>query len=497
MRKVRRALDDDGHLVETVPGRGYRLTATVSIEGTGRDPRTTLAVLPLLNLTGDDDREYVADSLTEELVTTLGQLAPSALGVVGYTASRAYKRSALSLTEIARALAADLVVEGSIRGPASVPRVTVRLLDPRVQTLLWSHAFDAVPSAIDELRERLRRALEPVVSRPLAPAPAPARRQTADPEAFDLYLRGRHHWNQLTPLGTRLALQHFALATERDPGYALAWAGQVDAHASSPITSDAPPSAARCAATEALARAQVAGPDLAEVHVSTGFVEFFLEWRWPAAAHAFESAVERDPSSALAQRMAGVVASHRGDAERARAYLREARRLDPYAMHHALSSMAELHAGDVEAALAFGRQATVLAPNFWIGQYHLAQALVEAQRYDAALEVLSAIPSNGVNSKVLGLRGYALARAGRHDAAREVVDALRGLARERYVPPCATALVELGLGDVGRCLRALDEALAVRDVHLIFLPCDPKWAPLRGNAGFESVVRRCGFGREA
>jgi tetratricopeptide (TPR) repeat protein len=194
--------------------------------------------------------------------------------------------------------------------------------------------------------------------------------------------------------------------------------------------------------------------------------------------------------------MAGVVASHRGDPARARTFLREARRLDPYAMHHALSAMAELHAGDVEAALAFGRQATVLAPNFWIGQYHLAQALVQAERNDAALDVLAAIPSNGVNSKVLGLRGYALARAGRPDAAREVVDALQGLARERYVPPYATALVALGLGDEDRCLRALEAAFDARDVHLIFLPCDPKWAPLRGNAAFESIVRRCGFERE-
>jgi TolB-like protein len=494
VRKVRRALGDHGALIETVKGHGYRFTAAVEQYGAAREMRTTIAVLPLLNLTGAPDREYLADSLTEELITILAQLDPHALAVVGHTASMAYKRAALPLADVARALGAKLILEGAVRTRGEVLRVTLRLLEPDTHTQTWSHAFDHHPASLVALRELLATALSTHLQQPIARPPALPPRQTSDPDAYDLYLRGRHYWYQLTPDSTKRAVELYSLATERDPSYALAWAGQADAHASSAITSDVPSAIAREVAGAALARAQAAQSELAEVHVSAGFVDLFLEWRWRRAADAFDAAVARDPSNALAHRMAGVVASHLREHATARASLAVARRLDPYAMHHSLSAMIELHAGDPGAAIVFARQATVISPQFWIGHYQLAQALVQAGQLDAALDALHAAgQTNGANSKVIGLRGYALARSGRTEAAQQIVAALLGIARERYVPPYARALVHLGLGDIDQCIAALEQALAVRDVHLIFLPCDPKWRALDAEPRFADLLRRCAF----
>jgi tetratricopeptide (TPR) repeat protein len=145
-------------------------------------------------------------------------------------------------------------------------------------------------------------------------------------------------------------------------------------------------------------------------------------------------------------------------------------------------------------AVPFARQAIVIDPTFWIGHFLLAQTAERLQEDELALEELAqAERLSGGNSKALGLRGYLFATCGRRDEAREILRTLEALAAARYVPPCAAALVHAGLAEADAALEALERAFAARDVHLAYLPQDPKWQCLRGDPRFAALVARCGF----
>jgi tetratricopeptide (TPR) repeat protein len=320
------------------------------------------------------------------------------------------------------------------------------------------------------------------------------RRQTQNAEAYDLYLHGRHFWQQLSPPTTKKAIDYFTHATKIDPNYALAWSGLTDCYTSAPVNGDAPPQVCRQCASQAAQHAENAEPDLAEVQTSLGSLRFWLDWQWGAAETAYRKAIELDPSYPLGHRMLRVLLSHSGRHGEAQAAIRRARELDPlYVMHQSLSSQIAFAARDYSAAAQFARQATVIDPDFWIAQLHLAQVLTEMGNYDSALAALSNAGRLGVNSKVLALRGYVFGRMNRVDEAQDVVNTLMSIAKERFVPPYALAIVHAGLDRHDLALDWLERGYNVRDVHLIFLTIDPKWDSFRGDERFSYFLERCGF----
>ena len=224
-------------------------------------------------------------------------------------------------------------------------------------------------------------------------------------------------------------------------------------------------------------------------------MNFFLDWDWAAAEMAFRKAVALDPSYCLAHRTLGIALSHMRRHEEAQSAVRRARELEPlYAAHHALSAQVAFNARDYPAAVQFARQAIVLDPEFLIGYLQLGQAHEQLGNSDLALDALqNAGRLSGSNSKVVALRGYLFAKLGRTDKAQEVLNTLEAVSRERYVPPYAMALLHAGLGQRDKALEQLERGFDTRDVHLIFLPVDPKWDAFRADARFLSLLRRCGF----
>ena len=503
IRKVRQVLGDATDtptFIETVSGKGYRFVADVEI--VGAPPAVdatalTLAVLPFENLGAARQDDYLADGFTEEATTALGQIDPEHLSVIGRTSVLSYKRTTKSLAEIGRELRATYLVEGSIRGEGSRWRVTVKLIRAIDQVQLWSASFDSEPSSILEFQRQLSTAIAEQIRLRLSPERLGAlkRRQSKSLEAYDLYLRGRYLWNQLTLQTNRAAVEHYARATELDPEYSLAWAGMADLFAASPMTADVPPLEVWPRARDAAARAVASGPDIAESQTCRGMVSYWLDWDWGAAEAAYRKALVLDPSYPLAHRMLGVLLATDGRHEEARSCLRRARDLDPLQpMMYALSAHVALLARDHSAGLEFARHATVVGPAFWIGFFQLAWAYERLGEVESALEAVHrAEVSSGGNSKMISLRGYILAKAGRRDEAEQVLGTLETMSHERYVPPYAFALVHVGLGHNERALDWLQHAYNVRDVHLIWLPMDPKLDPLRNESQFVRLLARCGF----
>jgi TolB-like protein/Tfp pilus assembly protein PilF len=500
LRRVMEGAEGKGRYILTIPGKGYRFVAKVEvIEGVTAETasRVTIAVLPFENLSADAEREYLCDGLTEETIVALGQIDPEFLSVIGRTSAMAYKWTARTAGEIGRELNASYLIEGSLRGEAGKLRITSRLVRVRDQVQVWSATYDSEPDSMLAFQRELSAAIAEQVRRRLSPERLRALegRQTRNAEAYDLYLRGRYLWHQLTPATTRRAAEHFTRAAEIDPGYALAWSGLADGYAASPINGDAPTLAVWPKAREAVAHALRTGANLAEVQASLGFLKFWLDWDWRDAEAAFRAAIELDPNYPLPHRMLGILYSHQGRYAEAAPAIRRACELDPLlAVHHALSAQVAFVGRDYPAAVQLARQAIAIDPEFWVGHLQLAQPLVEMGEADAALEALRrAELTSGGNSKVLGLRGYLFGRLERTDDAEEVLKTLEARSRERYVPGYAMALVHSGLGRCDEALKWLERGLEKRDVHLTFLPVDPKWDGFRGEARFVGLLARCDF----
>ena len=483
--------------IATIPGKGYHFLAAVETAGRRGCAEVTVAVLPFHNLSGDAEREYLADGLTEDVIATLGQVDPEHIRVIGRTTMMAYKQTKKTLAEIGRELGAEYVVESSMRSEAGLVRITSNLIRVTDQVQTRSMSYDSRPNSMLEFQREMSAAIGEQVRRQLSPErmSAIARRQTQNADAYDFYLRGRYFWHQLSPATTRKASEFFARATKLDPEYALAWSGLADGYSASPINGDAPPLTVWPLAREAAVRAVASASELAESQTSLGFVKFWLDWDWPGAETAYRRAIELDPHYPLAHRLLGIVLAHMQRAEEAAQAIRRARELDPLqAGHHALSSQIAFMARDNAGALQFARDSITIDPEFWIGHMQLGQVLEQVGEPQKAMDALHhASRLSGGNSKPLSLRGYVFARTGKAREAHEVLAMLDRVAQERYVPPYAHALVHLGLGEYERTFDHLHRAFSVRDVHLAFLPNDVKWDPLRGDDRFTALMERCGF----
>ncbi len=503
---VRRALGElpgENRYIATVPGKGYCFTAEVrSRKAVATEPEPEhirLAVLPFENLGGGPEREYLADGLTEETIATIGQIDPEHVSVIGRTSMMAYKRQVKSVAEIGSELDAQYLLESSIRAEGERLRVTTRLLRVHNQSQIWSASFDSEPSSLLALQRELSVAIAEQVRMRLSPArlTAMARRQTQNPEAYDLYLRGRYFWNQFTPPTTRRAIEYFTHAVELDDDYALAWSGMADALCSSPVTGDMPPLGLLSRAREAAEKALRSDSRQTETLASMGFFCFWLGWEWCRAQALFRQAISVDPNYAFAHRMLGITSSHLGEHDQAMRSIQRARELDPLsAMNRALSAQIEFAAKDLQGAVRYAQEAMVIDPEFWIGPFQLGQAYVALGRDEEAIGLLihSARLSGG-NTKPLSLRGYVLAKQGKRAEAEAVLRELTAMSEQRYVPPYVLALVQTALGLHELALDSLEKAFEMHDVHLAFLSIDPKWDHLRGERRFIELLSKCDFAR--
>lgn len=496
IRKVRRALRDSAdrsRFIQTIQGRGYRFTADVQ----PLSRRAVLAVLAFDNLQDNHEQDYIADGLTEETSGEVARADPDHISVIGRRTSMAYRRTTKTAGEIGHELGADYIVEGSVRGHAGRLRITATLTRAVDQVQIWTETYDRDAGDLLGLQVELGRAIAQQIHLRLSPheVPVSARTQTGNAKAFDLYLRGRYYYNQMTAATADRALECFRSATALDPGYALAWAGVADTYSSRLFNSDTPAVRVAGEARAAAAQAIHAGPRVAEAHTAVARVRFLFDWDWRSAETHLRRAIALDPTSVQSHWLLGFALSHQGCHDAALMAASRALELDPLdALSHSMAAQIAFSARRVEAAAGYAELARAAEPEFWVAHWQLGQAYAQLGRPEEALNVLAEASrlSKG-NSKPASLCAYLLATSGRAGEARRVATALETRARQQYVPPVTVALVYLALGDDQRVFAALDRAVDQRDVHLIYLPLDPKWDRLRNDGRFEDVLRRCGF----
>jgi TolB-like protein/Tfp pilus assembly protein PilF len=292
---LRKAFDDDPRsprVIETISKRGYRLIASSSAA------IPVVAVLPFENLTGSADQQFLADGITDTLISELGRF--ESLRVISRQSIMAFKDSKLVLPEIARQLNATVVVEGSVLPHENGISVSVQLIDAVSDSHLWS---DTYRSELDEVFRRqqsaARRIVEQMNGKKNDGIPGVA--SDVHPEAFVDYLRGRYHWYQLSPERFSIALRYFEAAIRKDPGFAAAHAGIADACAASAYWGARPATSVRAAVQSAIANAEAADPYRAETQMLAAAYRFYAERDWAGARARIEQAIRLNPNLAHAR----------------------------------------------------------------------------------------------------------------------------------------------------------------------------------------------------
>ena len=457
--------------------------------------RVTLAVLPFEYLGSDPEREYLAAGLTEETSASLAQIDLEHLIVKGRTLG--YRGTAKTAAEIGRELSVDYLLESTLRAEGSQLRVTTTLIRVGDQEHVWSRSYDRDPTSLLGLQQELSTSIAEQIRLRLSGdnLREVRQRQTQNADAYDAYLKGRYFHSRRTAATNALATQEYERAVALDSNYALAWAGLASAYAASTLNGDARPLEVWPRAKDAAAGAVRGNASLSETQLAVGYLSWVLDWDWRAAETACRLAIRLDPSNAAAHRSLGHVLSQSGQHTEAESEMRRSRELEPLEpVTYALSAQVAFQARQYPAAVEHARRAILIDSQFWIGYMQLGQAYEQMGQPDLALAALTdAARFSGRNSKVTSLRGYLLAKTGRVNEAREVLGRLESDSRERYVPPVAIALVHAGLGERDAVMEWLAKAYDARDVHLIYLPVDPKWDPYRADPEFQSLLTRCGF----
>ncbi len=498
IRQIRAALGDAptaSRYIETCPRLGYRFLAPVAERpaGDSADARVMLAVLPLENIGRDEQQEYFADGLTEDIITELGRRFPHQIGVIARTSAIRYKRTARRIDEIGRELGVDYVVEGSVRRDGDRVRITAQLIRVSDQTHVWARAYERRVADVLMLQSEVASAIAAEVLVTLVP-----RAGTGDvsvrrvqPEAYEACLKARFLWRRRTRDALYGALDCFAQSLQADPEYAPAFAGMADAYLALLDYHYIAPNQALPLAAAAARNALRLDERLADAHTSAAHANLHaLDWN--RAEQGFRRAIDLEPGYVPAHFYYANLLCARRRFDDALAEAREALRLDPVSMVGQINVATLCYiAGRHDEGLQACRKALELEAGLAPPHELLGRLLLESGASDEAIAALErAVRLADRDATYLASLGYGYGVSGRRDLGTDVLDELTVLSATRYVAPSDLAFVHAGLGHRDDAISWLERACEDRDAHLPFLPVDPRLAALRGDTRFQAFARR-------
>ena len=361
-----------------------------SSPGSGPAKRSMLAILPFQNLSNDPGQEYFSDGLTEETITDLGQLSPENLGVIARTSAMAYKHTDKTIGQIGRELGVDYILEGSVRREGGKARVSAQLIRVSDQTHLWAENYDRELADMLDVQNDLGRSIAEQVSANLTPQRQIelSKKHIVNPEAYDLYLKGRFYWNQRTPGAIKESIGYFVQATAKDPNFALAYAGLADAYNISNIVGLYSPSESFPQAREAAMRAIQLDPSLAEAHAALGMEKSHYEFDLPGAEREFLKALEVNPNSPYAHLFySNCFLLPMGRKAQAIAENRRAVEIDPLSLPiNNFLGMTYMMAGDDDSAYRQFQHTIAMDPSFPLAHEYFSWFLTTTGRYEESIK---------------------------------------------------------------------------------------------------------------
>src|ERR1700736_5167572 len=459
-------------------------------------PGKSIAVLPFENLSHDPENAYFADGIQEEILTRLSKIAD--LKVISRTSTQRYKTAPNNFSEIAKQLGVANILEGTVQKGADQIRVNVQLINAENDSHLWADKYDRKLADIFAVESEIAAKIAETLQAKLTGAEqhAIATRPTENSEAYQLYLKGRYFWNKLTPEGFQKAIEYFQQAIEKDPAYALAYVGLADSYEMLGFWGVLPPGEMWPKGKAAALKALELDDNLAEAHVSLGWVSFTYDWDWPAAEKHFERALALNPTSPAAHHWwHSIYLGALGRSDEALAEAKRALDLDPVSpvINHNVAEQL-YRARQFDRAIEQCRKTLEMDPSFPQTHSLLGRAYLAKGMYREALaEMEKYLALSPRNPAALASLAYAHARSGERSQALRVLDELRALSKQRHVPSYWFAIVYAGLDEKDQAFAWLEKAYEERDGSLPMLNANPAWDPLRSDPRFADLVRRVGL----
>ena len=449
----------------------------------------SIAVLPLRNTTNDPNTEYLSDGLTESLINRLSHLPK--LKVMARSTVFRYKNRDIDPQAVGRELRVRAVLTGRLQNVGERLVINVELVDSLDGSLLWGETYNRELADLIKLQEEMSGEIADKLRLRLTGAEKKKlrKRSTHNSEAYQLYLKGRYHWNKRTGDSLRRGIQLFREAIDADPTFASAHAGLADSFVTLATNIPLPPHEAMPKAKAAALQAIRTDESLAEAWASLGAVRWWFEWDWDGAEEAYGRAIALNPNYATAHDGYAMLLSARGRFGEAIEQNTKAADLDP------LSLIIAVHAGwpfyfarDFESAIRRFRKALELDEHFIPAHGWLGMALGQQRRYDEALDAFARALEVERISILMAMLAHTHAIAGNRDKARSLLADLTAESANRYISPYDIAVVHAGLGDTAAALQQLRAAVEDRSAWLVFINVDPRLDSLRNEPGFGEIA---------
>ena len=467
------------------------LSRSLSSPGRGAS-FASIAVLPFINMSRDEDNEFLSDGITEDIISAL--MGVEGLHVAARSSVFQFKGKAPGVREVGQRLNVDAVLEGSVRRAGERLRVTAQLVKTADGFQLWSERYDRVMRDMFDIQDEISRAIVDKLKVRLTGAKgAPlVKRYSVDPEAYNLYLKGRHHWNKRTVAGSRKSVEHFQEACAKDPEFALPYVGLADAYMTSAWWGSIDPREAIPKVEGLLKKALEIDAALAEAHASLGFLYGAFLWDWRKAESAFEHSIRLNPNYAPAHLWsASFSLAPTGRLEEAAREAEHSIELEPLVPinYGGLITMS-LWRRQYDLAQAVTLKVMELEPDFGLGLCGMALILCQRGEYEKAVAAMlhaCRLQAPG-GFWGPGLLGYCYARWGRQEEARKVLSDLETLRERSYAQATALASVHAGLGEKDRALEWLEQAFEEQCGGLAWVRFDPVWTGLREEPRFRALL---------
>jgi len=471
--------------------------ASTRTRRTGRKGMRSLAVLPLVNLSGDAEHEYFADGMTDALITTLAQIG--SLRVISRTSVMQYKGARKPLPEIARELNVEVVLEGTVLRFANRVRIAAQLIDAPSDMHIWAKNYESGLEDILVLQSEVAQSVAHEIKITLTPQERArfSATRAVDTEAYEAFLKGRFYWYKRTPQALSKSVDSLQLAIAKDATYPLAHAGLADTYCTLgwDLFAISPPAEAFPKARQSAQKALELDPNCAEAYAALGWASTAYDWDWITAEKAFRRAIELKPQYAPAHMWYSHLLHAMNRVDDAFEHGRLAIDCDP------LGVILNVHLGwhltyhrEYEGAVEQLQKALDLEPSFILARLFLGEAYEHMGRFDEAIaEFEKAVDFSGRRPVYVAGLGHAYAVSGRRDSALKIIDELEQLSRGTYVAARGIAEIYVGLGDKPRAFNWLDRALEQRNGWLFHINTNPRYDSLRSDRRYAELARRIGL----
>jgi adenylate cyclase len=464
------------------------------VRGKRDRPIESVAVLPFENKSGNADSEYLSDGLAESLIYRLSQL--SNLKVTPRSSAFRYKGKDVDAEKIGNELGVDAVMSGRLIQRGEDLTISVDLIDVRNKKTIWGEQFQRKMSDLLMTQSEIATAIADKLQLRLSgnDSKGITKQYTTNNEAYQLYLQGRYFWNKRSSDNLKKATELLKAATEKDPNFALAYAGLADCYVVSYYYVGVRPRELMPLAKTYAAKAIELDPALAEPHATLGFAAWLLDWDKAAAEKEFLRAIELNANYPTAHHWYSRYLRGIGRTDEAFREIKLAEELDPLSLV-IINNVAEnyIDRGDLNSATKECRRMIDLDPNFWAAHQTLGIVLVKQHRYDEALAEAqkSTQFSNRANAS-LALLGHVYARLGRRSDAEAVIKELEKRYTDKSADGRDLAVAYAGF-DKDQAFAWLEKAFTDRSVFLVFLKLEPLLQPLHSDPRWNDLERRVGL----